>query len=315
MRVTNGSPRWRRAGITAALALGMTLLSGVATANAAAVAKPTEGFVVRTGSLVLTHDGTHYLGNLKVSVRNIGSTAVAYGDFGIDIPAGLTLAGLDGVIACIGVFPHADCSINGTIEPGQVKTVTLTFGSFAAPERFARVTGAGQVTAKPNGTTNPGPWATDNFAGVLRSSTGSVRHPRPYRPSTVSDFALTDGTPVVMREESGDFLVRVPLTAQDRTDAFNVGGVVGYSLPAGAGFPRMDPPAICMGVCDVPPGTWMASGESRDFAMLFTMPAGTAPGNYQATFAGYMNVNTGTAPTDATPDNNAVTVTFTIPAA
>jgi len=314
MRASNGSNRWRRAGITAALALGMTLLGGAATATAA-TAKPTDGFLVRTGSLVLTHDGTHYLGNLRVSVRNLGSAPVSYGDFSVDIQAGLTMIGLDGVVTCMGFFPHADCVIDGTIEPGKAKTVTLTFGSFAAPERFARITGAGRVTAKPSGTSNPGPLATDDFAGVLRGSNGSVRHPRPYQPSTVSDFALTSGAPVVTRDEvSGEFLVRAPLTAQDRTDAFNVGGAVDFSLPAGAGFRGTDPSAVCAGVCDVP-GGWMASGESRDFAMLFTMPAGTAPGTYQATFSGYMNTNSGTAPADATPANNSVTVTFTIPAA
>ncbi len=57
MGATFGSRRWWRAGVTAALGLGMTLLG--ATAAAAESAPPKDGFVVRAGGLVLTHNGQH----------------------------------------------------------------------------------------------------------------------------------------------------------------------------------------------------------------------------------------------------------------
>jgi hypothetical protein len=37
----------------------------------------------------------------------------------------------------------------------------------------------------------------DDFAAIVRGTNGSVRHPRPYRPSAVSDLALTGGSATV----------------------------------------------------------------------------------------------------------------------
>ena len=246
-----------------------------------------------------------------MSIRNLSSTTV-FGDFEIEIPAGLTVITLDGASACFGSRAHWSCGMNSAMGPGELRTVTVYFGSFAAGERYARITAPGKVTAAPSGTTTRNAWESDDYAGILRSTTGSVRHPRPYQPSTVPDLALTAGSTVVTRDDTGTYLVRVPLTVQDRNDAFNIGAYLRIDAPEGHGFPHVEPTAICIGVCDVW-GGWMASGESRDLAVLFTMPSGTAPGSYQVTVTGTMNENNGT-PADVTPENNAVTASFTIPA-
>jgi hypothetical protein len=298
-----------RIGIAAAIAAGTVLLG----ATAAAAQRPADDFAVRAGGLVLTKTGAHYQGTMRVSVRNLGSTAVSGGVFTIDVPAGLTVTGLNGAGGCVGTPANLTCDLLDPFEPGQARTVTISFGSFAAGAPYARITEAGRIAATYTGDPAPSARESDDFAAILRGTNGSVWHPRPYQPSTVSDLALTGGSATVTRDETGTYAVRVPLTAQDRTDAFNIGAVVWMTAPAGAGWPRTDPPSPCFSACDVP-GGWLASGERREFAVLFTMPAETAPGTYEVTFDGAMNVN-GPEPVDATPADNRATVAFTILAA
>jgi hypothetical protein len=52
------------------------------------------------------------------------------------------------------------------------------------------------LTDTPNG--SPGA-ASDTYAGILRSTTGSIRSPRPYTPSTVARTQVTAGPAAVRR--------------------------------------------------------------------------------------------------------------------
>jgi hypothetical protein len=151
----------------------------------------------------------------------------------------------------------------------------------------------------------------------LKSTSGSVRHPRPYRPSTDYDLALrAGGTPVVTRDASG-VSVRLPLVAKDRTDAFNDGATVGVAIDGSDTtiFPTVDPSEPCTVVCPVPGVDWLALGEVRSFGLLFTLPADTPAGTYVARVHGDMNAGTVTPPADETPQNNTVVFALTVPAA
>ncbi len=319
MRAIHAGSRRRWAAIASGLTLGLFLLGGGAAAAAAprhdagagttpAVAAHTDGgLVVQAGELTLAFDGVHYLGAMQVAVRNTGAAAVSGASLQLAVPAGLWFTGVSDGGGCTGVS-QVTCVLFGTFAPGTRTVLTVQFSSFAGGQPFARITGAGTVAVTSGAV--PAPRESSRYAGILRGTTGSVHHPRPYQPATTYDLALTAGAPGITRDADGTYQIRVPLSVLDRTDAINVGATITIAAPAGAGFPYLDPPAVCMGWCEVP-GDWFAAGESRDFAVLFSLPADTAPGGYQVTVDGDINPN-GPAPIDLTPADNTVTVAFTI---
>jgi hypothetical protein len=291
------------------LAVG-ALTMGMLVAGAGVAAAETPGaarFRVTAGPLVLSHDGGRYTGTMRLTVRNIGGAPADGASMLLGVPAGLRFLGVsDGV--CFGVEP-ASCGLFTVPAPGERVTYTVSFGGYAAPARYARRTDRATVTVTPSGTTAGG--GSASFTGVLRGTSGTVHHPRPYRPATTYDAAIrAAGTPVVEPEGSGGYAVRIPLTVRSRTDARNEGAIVWITGPEGTGFPSVDPPAICMSACAVP-GGWMGAGESRSFAVLFTLrPVG--PGPYRVTIRAAMA--NGVEEPDRTPADNVVTVDLSIAA-
>jgi hypothetical protein len=280
-------------------------------AGGVATASTPSGFGIHAGDLVLSRvDGT-YTGTMAVAVRNAGTSSVPDAVLALHVPAGLRLTGLTGGGGCTGTS-DVTCGLD-PFAAGERRTVTVSFGSYAGPARFARVTERGTVTVTGGGST-----AASQYNGILKSSSGSIRHPRPYRPSTDYDLAMrAGGGPVVTRDASG-VSVRLPLVARDRTDAFNDGAVVGVAIDGSdlTIFPSVDPPVPCGLVCPVPGDRdYLADGDVRSFALLFTLPADTAAATYVARVHGDMNAGTGTAPADLTPQNNTVAFTLTVPAA
>jgi hypothetical protein len=302
--------RWTLAAATAAATIGAIGFAGIGVVQAAAPST----FNVTTGSLYLTKSGAHYLGDLTIRVTNTTATDVSNANLKVTFPAGLTLTSLNGAWGCVGDFEqYQTCGVD-TIAAGETKVITLGFGSFAGSSTVARVTAAGAVTVSQD-LSAPGASESSAYRGVLRSSNGSIRNPQPYTPSTAHDSALTSaGTGVVTRDADGTYNVRIPLTIADHTDAFNTGMLVPTAAPAGAGFPSIDPSGVCTSWCEID-GSWASLGETRSFAVLFTMPADTAAGTYSATMTSAMNANTGGEPADATPADNAVTASFVIPVA
>jgi len=329
----------KRAGVVslAALAIALGVGGGVAAASgssgssvslakSASVAKPAlstsptpgssatsaspAGLSVRAGSLVLSRAAQQYTGTLQVTVRNNSKSPMTDGTLTIKVPAGLRFVGLTGESACVGdLTDSVSCGLN-SFAAGERRTIAVNFGSFAGPERFARVTERGTVTVTGGGST-----AASKYAGILKSTSGSARHPRPYRPSTDYDLVLrAGGEPVVTRDASG-VSVRLPLVAKDRTDAINSGGTIGVTVNGSTIIPSVDPSAPCTSLCPVPGTDWLAAGESRSFAVLFTLPADTPAGTYVVQIHGDMNAGTGTPPADLTPQNNTVVFTVTVPAA
>jgi hypothetical protein len=204
------------------------------------------------------------------------------------------------------------CSLD-TFAAGETRTMTVTFGSSAGPARYARVTERGTLAVSSD-VDAPGAGETARFAGVLRAA--SVAHPRPYRPSTEYDLALgATGSPVVTRDDAGVY-VRLPLVARDRTDAFNDGANVDVSVDGldATVWPSVDPAEPCTSTCPVPGGDWLAKGETRQFALLFTLPGTTPAGTYTVRVHGDMNAGTEPPPADLTPGNNTVVFTVVVPA-
>lgn len=306
MNVVRASARWRRF----ALVIGTTLATVPGFSGAAVASAAPTGFVMRAGDLVLSSAAGRYTGTMAVSIRNTGREPAAP-QISVTVPAGLRFRGAGRDVVCLVTSGEWTCLPN-TFAAGERRTVTLEFGSYAGPERFARITAAGTVAVTPGG--SPPGAVTDRYAGVLRSVFGSVRHPRFYTPSTDSDLALTAGGGPVVTRDTGGVYVRLPLVARDRTDAANDGAFVGLTVDGVETFFRVDPiDAPCTQVCLIA-GDWMAKGEVRDFAVLFTMPAETAAGTYLAQVHGAMFM-TGAPLADLTPQDNIVDFPVVVPTA
>ncbi len=311
MNVLRMSSRWRRAAVVLGATLGVVLgAGGVAVASTA----PT-GFVVRAGDLVLSSTAGRYSGTMPVAVRNTSRQPVTDAILALTVPAGLRFLATTPAGPCLVQSDGWSCELP-PFAAGERQTVTISFGSYAGPEHFARITASGTVTVASRASA-PDARASDRYAAVLRSVSGSVRNPRPYTPSTAYDLALSaGGGPVVTRDAFG-VNVRLPLVALDRTDAINEGAFVGVTVDGvdTTVFPSVDPTEACTQVCPVPGEDWMAKGEVRSFALLFTLPAETAAGTYLARVHGDLSSRLASPVTDLTPQDNTVVFTVVVPAA
>lgn len=301
------SRRWR----VSALVVGTTLATVLGFGGVAAASAAPTGFVVDAGRLVLSSGAAHYTGAMAVSVRN-SSRDPADARILVTEPPGLRFLGMGITVPCMVMEGYWECIVS-PFAGGERRTVTLNFGSYAGPERFARVTAAATVAAVTPGAT-PDAAATDSYAGVLRSVSGSVRHPRFYTPSTAYDLALAASGDAVVTGDASGAVVGLPLVASDRTDAANDGAFVGVTIDGQRIMVlRVEPSAPCTHVCPVPgESDWMAKGEVRNFA-LFTMPAEIPAGTHLVQASGFMGLR-GEAAVDLTPENNIVDFTVTVPA-
>lgn len=317
MRALRTGRRLSRAAVIAAAATGMVVAgAGAAQAATAQLGRHVapvnnDHLTVTSGPLVLSYDGTHYFGDLRLSVTNNNPTAVSDAVLGINVPAGLVLTTLSGASGCLGFASETETCNVDTLQPGTT-TVTVSFGSFAAPAGRARVTADGSATVvRVANQAHPSAREQTRFHGVLASRSGSVRHPLAYQPATVNDLAVSAGTASVTRQDDGSYTVRVPVTALDKNDAANQTAWFEPSttLP-NATLEGTDPAAPCTIVCALPGWpSWMSSGESRSLAVLYTVPAGTAPGVYEVSVYGVFDFDED----DAAPADNTVTVSVTIP--
>jgi hypothetical protein len=296
----------QHAGMVAMAAVAMALGAG---GIAAASTTSSSGLTLHAGDLVLARAAQQYSGTMAVTVRNTGSSPVSDAVLSLTVPAGLRFTGITGEAGCVGTSA-VSCGLD-PFAAGEGRTITLSFGSYAGPATFARVTERGTVTV-----TGGGSSAASQYAGILRSVGGSIRHPRPYRPSTAYDLALRAGGSAVVTRDASGVSVRLPVVAKDRTDAVNDGASIGVAVDGSDTtiFPSVDPSEPCSTVCPVPGNDWLAAGEVRSFGLLFTLPADTPAGTYTARVHGDMNAGTATPPTDLTPQNNTVAFTVTVPA-
>jgi hypothetical protein len=315
MTMFNGGAR--RLMTVGALAMAALSVGGTAAAAAPAgqlaQARGPATFVVDAGPLVLNHDGNHYAGNLPITVRNTGGEAAQSTALRIGVPSGLKFIGSDGI--CTFGVDEVFCDLFGVIEPGARQTFSVSFGAWAAPAARARITASAGLTVTPNSAGQPGA-ASDTYAGVLRGSTGSIRNPRPYAPATVARTEVTAG-PASVTELPGttgtrEYEVRIPVTVHAGNDIPNDFGQVRTTAPEGSGFVRTDPSTVCGSTCDVP-GDWLAAGNTRTFAIVFTYSTATLPVDETVTIEVFMS-RSGSAQPEAAPARNIVSVPLTIAA-
>ena len=320
---------WTRKALLATVAAMLASGAVVATTGAAAAAAGDATVVaaesststaagdlqITNGALVLSYVDGRYTGQLPVKIRYTGSAPVRYTGVQFQIPAGLRLVRTNDydIGACIG--PQSDMYCLGpAFEPGQVRRYSLTFESWAAPQTRARITGTGTITVVPKEIGNPDPagaTAADTFRGLLKGSTGSLRHPTRYTPSTSYDFTISSGATSVQSNPDGTLLVTVPLTVRNTTDAPNTDAWVAFTLPSGVISWQLDPSAVCTSGCAVPGDAVMVSGEERTFQLLLTLAAGTLPGTYAGTVSVTVSAEAGPV-VDATPADNTTAFEYVV---
>jgi hypothetical protein len=296
--------------MTVALAAGLSQSQALAAAAPEPAATTASGFVVHAGKLVLKETGGHYLGTLPITARNTGDTAVSSANLHLALPPGLRLITVsDNLGGCTGgTTGTADCTFFGPLDAGATAALSVTFGSYAGPERRARILDTGTVSLSMAST--PGRQERASFTGLLAGRNGSTAHPRPYRPATTYDATLAQaGAVTVTALPDGGRSIRVPLIAGYRTDAANDLLELSSTVPDGVQRDGVDPPQPCFAICPVP-GGFVAKGDTRDFAALFTLPAQLPTGTYTISLRVDSDL-AGTFQTDRKPNDNTVLVTVT----
>jgi hypothetical protein len=296
--------------MTVALAAGVSQSQALAAAVTEPAAATAGGFVVHAGKLVLNETGGHYQGILPITARNTGDTAVTSANLHLTLPPGLRLLTVsDNLGGCTGgTTGAADCTFFGPLDAGATAALSVTFGSYAGPERHARILDTGTVSLSTAST--PGQREQVSFTGVLAGRNGTTAHPRPYRPATTYDATLAQaGAVTVTALPDGSRSVRVPLTARYRTDAADDLLELSSTVPDGVQRDGVDPPEPCFAICPVP-GGFAAKGDTRDFAALFTLPAELPTGTYTISLRVDSNL-AGSFQADRRPSDNTVLVTFT----
>jgi hypothetical protein len=138
--------RVHRVGAVAVAALAIALgAGGVAAASSSASSASSSpsaaGFSVRAGDLVLSRAAGQYTGTMAVSVRNNSQSPVTDAVLMLKVPAGLRFTGATSGFGCVG-GSEVSCGLD-TFAAGERRTIAVSFGSYAGPEQFARVTGEG----------------------------------------------------------------------------------------------------------------------------------------------------------------------------
>ncbi|GIJ73544.1 hypothetical protein [Virgisporangium ochraceum] len=294
------------------LAVGAMTVAVVGSGATAAAAAGPARLVVDTAPLVLGHDGVRYTGDLRVTVRNVGGTAADHVSVRLGLPAGLKFETSNGAGVCLFGADDIGCTFFAPVEAGARVTYTLTFGAFAAPAVRARVTAEAAITVTPGDPGSPGA-ASDRYAGILRGTTGSIRNPRPYAPSTEARTRVTAG-PAVVQQAADGYEVRIPVTVRAGADIPNDYAAVWTTTPPGGGFVHTEPSAVCAGSCMVPgQPTWFAAGETRTFTLIFSYTPPALPVAETVTVRVEMRWGANGQP-EAAPAQNTATVPLVIAA-
>ncbi|MEH0927854.1 hypothetical protein [Micromonospora sp. CPCC 205558] len=235
---------------------------------------------VSVGRLVLEPTDRGYAGSLPVTVNYRGHDA-AYLNLAVTEPAPGAFDGLDPADPC--VFGAAQpartiyCHVpGGALRPGERRTFTVDFRVHTTTRPYAMVSFGGQVAIE-TGDRNP---ANDTaaFSALYRSTTGSLRAPRPYVRDTLTDAAVSAGPAALTRQEDGSWLGRVPLIIRVAGDAPHDVYWLTPTLPSGVEIGGIEPPEPCTASCMVAGGKFMP-GEERTIALLIRAPAEVSPGD------------------------------------
>ncbi|MEU8160329.1 hypothetical protein ACIP95_22930 [Micromonospora parva] len=262
------------------------LLAGVLGAGVAltglsgpAVAGPGDT-AVSVGRLVLEPTDRGYVGSLPVTVNYRGHDA-AYLNLAVTEPVPGAFDGLDPADPCNFGVPQPARTIycgvpGGALQPGERRTFTVDFRVLTTTRPYAMVTPGGKVAIE-TGDRNP---ANDTaaFSALFRSTTGSLRAPRPYVRDTIADAAVSAGSATMTRQEDGSWFGRVPITVRVAGDAAHDAYWLAPTLPRGVDIGGTEPADVCTAHCMVAGGKFMP-GEERTIALLIWAPAEVSPGD------------------------------------
>ncbi|MGC5333017.1 hypothetical protein [Micromonospora sp. DT62] len=264
--------------IAGVLGAGLALL-GTAAPAAQAAAGPADTSV-SVGQLVLEPTDRGYAGSLPVTVTYRGAQA-NYLDLTITEPVPGAYDRLTPVEPCVygGNQPLRDiyCLVpGGKLQPGERRRFTVNFRVLTTPRDHAMSAPPGRVTVK-TGDANPAN-DTARFSTLFRSTTGSLRDPKPYVRDTLTDASLTVGAATLVRQEDGSWRGRLPVTVRVAGDAAHDAYWLLPTLPAGVSIAGIEPEEACTSTCMVAGGRFMP-GEERSVSLLLRAPAEVAPGD------------------------------------
>lgn len=310
----------RTARIATALLGGAAALITLAAPAAAAPSAATAGRVgVTAQRLVLDPTDRGYVGTLTATVTNRRSTATSV-SLVLTEPAGASFTSIEPGGGCFYtrlVENRLVMSCGGDrIEAGKSLTFRLGFHVWTTARSYPMVANGGRIEVVPDGAAA----ASDatGFTTLFRSTTGSLRKPRPYVQAVDTDLSIRGSAVTLAPQPDGTLLGRMPVTVRYGNDAPTFALNVAAALPAGVQVDHIEPqdmPSFPLGFT-VPGGRFMP-GEERTFDVFLSAPAGTAAGELgTGAFTVTGSYFYGAAdPQDVDPSDNTTSFTVTAAAA
>ncbi|MBU8857183.1 MULTISPECIES: hypothetical protein [unclassified Micromonospora] len=309
----------RTARITTALLGGTAALITLAAPAAAAPSTTTGRVDVTAQRLVLDPTDRGYVGTLTATVTNRRSTATSF-SLVVTEPAGASFTSIEPGGGCfytrlVENRLVINCGAN-QIEARKRLTFRLGFHVWTTARSYPMVANGGRIEVVPDGAAA----ASDatGFTTLFRSTTGSLRKPRPYVQAVDTDLSIRGSAVTLTPQPDGTLLGRMPVTVRYGNDAPTFAVDVAAALPAGVQVDHIEPqdmPSFPLGFT-VPGGRFMP-GEERTFDVFLRAPAGTAAGELGiGTFTVKGNYFWGAAdPQDVDPSDNTTSFTVTAVAA
>ncbi|SCL68130.1 hypothetical protein [Micromonospora chersina] len=266
--------------VATALLGGAAALLTLAAPAAAAPDATSGGIDVTAQRLVLEPTDQGYVGTLAATVTNRKPTATSV-NLVITEPASASFATIEPGGACLYdrlVENRLVISCMGDqIEAGRSTTFRLGFHVWTTTRDYPMVADGGRIEVVPAGADR----AADatGFTTLFRSTTGSLRKPRPYVQATETDLSIRGGAVTLNRQPDGSLLGRMPVTVRYGNDAPTFSLNVEAALPSGVDVHHIEPQDMPSfpNWFTVPGGRFMP-GEERTFDVFLSAPVGTPAG-------------------------------------
>ncbi|WP_406040609.1 hypothetical protein OG799_31940 [Micromonospora sp. NBC_00898] len=304
----------RTARIATSLLGGAVALLTLTAPAAAAPTGTTGGTDITAQRLVLEPTDRGYVGTLTATVTNRRSTATSV-NLVITEPAAASFSTIEPGGACLYDRLVENRLVIGCmgdrIEAGQSVTFRLGFHVWTTARDYPMVADGGRIEVVPDGATR----AADStgFTTLFRSTTGSLKKPRPYVQATETDLSIRGGAVVLTRQADDSLLGRMPVSVRYGNDAPTFLLNVDAALPAGVEVHHIEPQDMPSfpNWFSVPGGRFMP-GEERTFDVFLSAPAGTPAGELgSGTFTVAGSYFWGADPQDVDPADNSTSFAVT----